>query len=127
LTHDVVLAAAYSHELPRYGVKLGLTNYAAAYATGLLLARRVAAKFNLSYEGQVKADGEDYNVEASEEDDAAKPFKALLDVGLARTTAGARVFGVLKVRTHYTQRQRRTFLSTHSMIRNTVTPGVINA
>jgi len=96
LTHDVVLAAAYSHELPRYGIKLGLTNYAAAYATGLLLARRVNAKFNLSYEGQTKADGEDYYVEASEEEGAAKPFKALLDVGLARTTSGARVFGALK-------------------------------
>lgn len=26
---DHVMAAAYSHELPRYGIKLGLTNYAA--------------------------------------------------------------------------------------------------
>lgn len=38
---DVVLAAAYSHELPQFGVTVGLTNYAAAYCTGLLLARRV--------------------------------------------------------------------------------------
>ena len=38
---DVVIAAAYSHELPNYGIKVGLTNYSAAYATGLLLARRV--------------------------------------------------------------------------------------
>jgi len=38
---DVVMCAAYSHELPRYGLKVGLTNYAAAYCTGLLLARRV--------------------------------------------------------------------------------------
>jgi large subunit ribosomal protein L5e len=94
LTHDVVIAAAYSHELPRYGIKLGLTNYAAAYATGLLLARRVNAKFNLRYEGTTKVDGEEYHVEASEE--GPKPFKALLDVGLARTTSGARVFGALK-------------------------------
>lgn len=41
ITGDEVLCSAYSHELPRYGIKLGLTNYAAAYATGLLLARRV--------------------------------------------------------------------------------------
>jgi large subunit ribosomal protein L5e len=41
-------------------------------------------------------DGEDYNVEPSEDEDAAKPFKALLDVGLARTTSGARIFGALK-------------------------------
>lgn len=39
---DKVLCAAYSHELPNYGVKVGLTNYAAAYCTGLLLARRVS-------------------------------------------------------------------------------------
>jgi len=94
LTHDVVIAAAYAHELPRYGIKLGLTNYAAAYATGLLLARRINAKFNLKYEGNTDVNGEDYNVEAEEE--GPKPFKALLDVGLARTTTGARVFGALK-------------------------------
>jgi len=92
----VVLAAAYSHELPRYGIKFGLTNYAASYATGLLLARRINAKFSLKYDGKVKADGEDFNVEPSEDEDAAHPFKALLDVGLARTTCGARVFGALK-------------------------------
>jgi len=96
LTHDVVLAAAYSHELARYGVKLGLTNYAAAYCTGLLLARRVNAQFSLKYDGPTKVTGEDFNVEPSEDEDAAKPFKALLDVGLQRTTAGARIFGVLK-------------------------------
>merc|ERR1712038_886430 len=45
---DVIVCSAYSHELPRYGVKVGLTNYAAAYCTGLLLARRLLAKLNLS-------------------------------------------------------------------------------
>jgi len=94
LTHDVCVASAYSHELHRYGVKVGLTNYAAAYCTGLLLARRVNAKFNLPYEGNTEINGEDYNVEADEEGKA--PFKALLDVGLQRTTTGARVFGALK-------------------------------
>lgn len=39
---DVIVCAAYAHELPRYGIKVGLTNYAAAYCTGLLLARRVS-------------------------------------------------------------------------------------
>jgi large subunit ribosomal protein L5e len=94
LTHDVCIAAAYSHELPRYGLKFGLTNYAAAYCTGLLLARRVNSKFNLKYEGQKDVNGEDYNVEPDA--DGPKPFKALLDVGLARTTTGARLFGALK-------------------------------
>lgn len=42
---DKIVCAAYSHELPRYGVKIGLTNYAAAYCTGLLLARRVSFFF----------------------------------------------------------------------------------
>jgi large subunit ribosomal protein L5e len=93
LTHDVCLASAYSHELKRYGITLGLTNYAAAYATGLLLARRVNKKFGLEYQGQTDVDGEDYNVTPEGE---KKPFKALLDVGLARTTTGARIFGALK-------------------------------
>ena len=39
---DVIMCSAYSHELPKYGLKVGLTNYAAAYCTGLLLARRVS-------------------------------------------------------------------------------------
>lgn len=38
---DVIVAAAESKELEKYGIKFGFTNYAAAYATGLLLARRV--------------------------------------------------------------------------------------
>jgi large subunit ribosomal protein L5e len=93
LTHDVCIASAYSHELKRYGIKFGSTNYAASYATGLLLARRVNAKFKLDYEGQKDVDGEDFTVEA---DGEKKPFKALLDVGLQPTTTGARIFGALK-------------------------------
>ncbi|KAJ0809557.1 putative ribosomal protein L5 eukaryotic/L18 archaeal [Helianthus annuus] len=73
---DIVLASAYAHELPNYGLKVGLTNYAAAYCTGLLLARR--------------ATGEDFSVEPAE---TRRPFRALLDVGLIRTTTGNRVFG----------------------------------
>ena len=41
LAGDIVLSAAYAHELPRYGLKCDLINYAATYCTGLLLARRV--------------------------------------------------------------------------------------
>ncbi|CAJ0952731.1 unnamed protein product, partial [Mesorhabditis belari] len=92
---DVVVCSAYAHELPRYGVKYGLTNYAAAYATGLLLARRHLKKIGLdgSYAGQVDVNGEDFNVEASGE---KAPFKAVLDIGLARTTTGAKIFAVMK-------------------------------
>ena len=43
-----MVSTAYSHELKQYGLKQGLTNYAAAYCTGLLLARRVLTKFNLA-------------------------------------------------------------------------------
>ncbi|XP_020261453.1 60S ribosomal protein L5 [Asparagus officinalis] len=95
ITGDMVLAAAYSHELPRYGLKAGLTNYAAAYCTGLLLARRVLKMLEMDaeYEGNVEATGEDFSVEPAE---SRRPFRALLDVGLIRTTTGNRVFGALK-------------------------------
>lgn len=93
---DVVLAAAYSHELPKYGVKVGLTNYAAAYCTGLLLARRLLKKLKLDtiYTGTKEATGAEYYVE--DVDDQPGAFQAFLDVGLRRTTTGAKVFGAMK-------------------------------
>jgi len=93
---DVVVCAAYSHELPRYGIKIGLTNYAAAYCTGLLLARRLLRKLRLDkiYAGCETVTGEQYNVEDIEGQPGA--FRAFLDVGLARTTTGARLFGAMK-------------------------------
>lgn len=93
---DFVLCAAYAHELERYGITLGLTNYAAAYATGLLLARRVLQKLKLDekYVGKEEVDGEDYLVE--ELLDGPRPFYALLDVGLSRTSTGSRIFAALK-------------------------------
>jgi len=77
--------------LLRYGVKVGLTNYAAAYCTGLLLARRILQKFNLDsvYEGNTDVNGEMYCVE--DNDDGPGAFRACLDVGLARTSTGAKV------------------------------------
>merc|ERR1711998_12100 len=41
MTGDRVLCAAESTELRAHGVTAGLTNYAAGYCTGLLLARRL--------------------------------------------------------------------------------------
>lgn len=75
----------------RYGVKVGLTNYAAAYCTGLLLARRILQKFSLDsvYKGNDNIDGSMYCVE--DEDGAPGAFRACLDVGLARTSTGAKV------------------------------------
>ncbi|KAL7085828.1 hypothetical protein ACP275_14G302200 [Erythranthe tilingii] len=95
ITGDMVLAAAYSHELPHYGLENGLTNYAAAYCTGLLLARRALKTLEMDeeYQGNTEATGEDYSVEPAE---TRRPFRALLDVGLLRTTTGNRVFGALK-------------------------------
>merc|ERR1712232_1186303 len=96
LTGDVVMASAYSKELPKYGLNFGLTNYAAAYCTGLLIARRILTKLGLAdaYKGLEEASGEDYNVE--ENDEGARPFYCLLDVGLKRTSTGSKVFAALK-------------------------------
>jgi large subunit ribosomal protein L5e len=93
---DVVVTAAYSHELPKFGIKVGLTNYAAAYCTGLLLARRHLKKLKLDgvYKGAESVTGEDYNVEEQEGQPGA--FRCYLDIGLARTTTGARIFGAMK-------------------------------
>lgn len=93
---DKIVCAAYAHELPKYGVKVGLTNYAAAYCTGLLLARRLLKKFNLDsiYAGVEEVTGEQYQVESV--DGSPGAFRCYLDVGLARTTTGARIFGAMK-------------------------------
>jgi len=95
---DHVLAAAYSHELPRYGLKTGLTNYAACYATGLLLGRRLLQKVGLDkkYEGLKETDGTLQKKDIDTRVGPRRQFKAYLDVGLARTTTGARIFGALK-------------------------------
>jgi len=96
---DQVIAAAYAHELPQYGVKAGLTNYAACYCTGLLLARRALKKVGLdsTYQGQTEPDGELFENEVADGDEEVKnPLRAFLDVGLTRTTTGSRVFGILK-------------------------------
>jgi len=96
LNSDIVLAAAYAHELPRFGLKVkNCKDYAAAYATGLLLARRLLAKLGLdkAYVGKEVPDGEHFVVEEQGE---RRPFLVLLDVGLHCTTTGARVFGAMK-------------------------------
>jgi large subunit ribosomal protein L5e len=102
LDHDETLCAAYSAELPRFGVKAGLTNYAASYCTGLLLARRLLAERDAS----AKAKGADLNLSRfnSEEDveayyenqEGSQPFKVILDSGLKICNTGSRIFAVLK-------------------------------
>jgi len=101
---DEVLAAAYSHELKRYGLEVGLTNYAACYCTGLLLARRLLKKLGMDdYEGLIENEeegtmiGPHFLEEADyEEEEPKEPFTCYLDVGLRRTTTGARVYGAMK-------------------------------
>ena len=97
---DDVLMSAYSKELKGFGVNVGLTNYAAAYATGLLCARRTLTKLNIAdkVESVKAATGEfqEVKVKGGDEDCERFPFKAILDVGLYRTTTGARIFGALK-------------------------------
>merc|ERR1712114_89131 len=57
---------------------------------------RTLQKFNLDsiYEGNTEINGELYNVE--DEDDGPWAFRACLDVGLARTSTGAKVFAAMK-------------------------------
>merc|ERR1711934_1185048 len=96
---DICHASAYARELPRYGVKVGLTNYSAAYCVGLLCARRLLKKYNLDdkFEGtpEVTAEFEDAFVHGNDED-GPSAFHALLDVGLKRTTLGSKIFAAMK-------------------------------
>nr|XP_040131342.1 60S ribosomal protein L5-like [Ictidomys tridecemlineatus] len=93
---DMIVCAEYAHEPPNYGVKVGLTNYAAAYCTGLLLAYRLLNRFGMDkiYEGQVEVTGDKYSVESIDSQPSA--FTCYLDAGLDRITTGNKVFGALK-------------------------------
>jgi len=96
ITGDITVCSADSKELNNFGVTCGLTNYAAAYATGLLCARRLLKMKDLAkeFEGQTNVDGKLYSVVDHMKE--RRPFKAYLDVGLVRTTTGNRVFGAMK-------------------------------
>jgi len=105
ITGDIVLCSATSKELAKHGLTVGLKNYAAAYCTGLLLARRLLKQVGLdeTYSGVEEPTGEVVSTEVNgrtyfvgEVDDEKRPFRALLDVGIKNTTTGARVFGALK-------------------------------
>merc|ERR1711890_22837 len=97
---DICHCAAYAHELPRYGLKVGLTNYSAAYCVGLLCARRLLKKYNLDEnfvgETEVTAEFEDCFVHNEDDESERSAFKALLDVGLKRTTLGSKIFAAMK-------------------------------
>ncbi|CAM5999666.1 unnamed protein product [Sphagnum balticum] len=93
---DKVFGAADSQELRKFGLTSGLSNYAAAYATGLLLARRILKKVGLdsTYTGVEKVDGVPFDVNEAVKD--RRPFKVILDVGLKATTNGSKIFAILK-------------------------------
>merc|ERR1719291_599246 len=93
---DMIVAAASSHELSKYGIPAGYKNYAACYCTGLLVARRVLKAMGMdeTFKGKEEIDGEEYHVE--DEENERRPLKCILDVGLRRTCAGARMWGALK-------------------------------
>merc|ERR1712216_762850 len=75
---------------------MGHKNYAAAYCTGLLVARRTLKKFGQddTIKGKEEIDGEEFHVEEEETDQ--RPFKCILDVGIRNTIVGARIWGALK-------------------------------
>lgn len=100
LQGDVNLCEANSFELKQHGLTSGLKSYAAAYATGLLLARRLLKQFGLdqTYKGASETNGDNYDVTAIAEtySNAKRPFKVILDIGLTRSTIGNRVYAILK-------------------------------
>lgn len=107
---DLIRAQAQSSELKKYGLTAGLTNYPAAYATGLLCSRRlltgldkenkdlegwhsIADRFNIVKE----TTGDFIDIEKeSEKKELGRPFVCFLDLGLNRSTKGARVFAAMK-------------------------------
>ena len=118
LDHDRTICSASSQELPRYGIKTGLKNYPACYATGLLCARRLLKALDLdeTYEGVeevsgacavydstgaevpegTRENGKKFYVEGVEPGER-KPFRAYLDIGIGGTASrGSRVFAAMK-------------------------------
>merc|ERR1712093_975643 len=61
---DFCITQANSQELSKWGLTTGFTSYSAAYATGLLVARRLLTKLQLGamFPGVKDVDGKDYDV-----------------------------------------------------------------
>jgi large subunit ribosomal protein L5e len=106
MSGDKVVCSAHSSELRNYGITFGLKNFSASYCTGLLLARRVLARYGLNemYEGNevdgkvrtVKYGNRTLYVEDLDWETERRPLRCNLDVGITRTTLGARVFAAMK-------------------------------
>lgn len=111
---DKVKTSADSFELRKFGLTAGLTNYASAYATGLLCARRLLTVLDAEYKAKnfkepnrswakdfnlvAEATGEYVNIEELAERKGVeyRPFTCFLDLGLVRSTVGNRVFAAMK-------------------------------
>lgn len=95
---DFTICQANSLELASYGIPVGLKNYGACYATGLLAARRCLKIMGMDadFKGKEEVDGEEFHVEDEETEAERRPFKVILDVGIRRTCVGARIWGALK-------------------------------
>lgn len=100
LKGDRVLCQADSKELSQWGLTAGHTSYAAAYATGLLISRRLLTQLGLgqTFKGKKELDGAPYNVasEAETYKQDRRAFRAILDIGIITSTIGNRVYGALK-------------------------------
>lgn len=114
ISGDRVKTSADSFELKRYGLTAGLTNYASAYATGLLCAKRLLQVLDTEYKAKnfkegnrswakdfnlvAEATGEYVNIEdmAMNKGIEYRPFTCFLDLGLVRSTVGNRVFAAMK-------------------------------
>jgi len=95
---DRTICQANSKELANFGIPVGIKNYAACYATGLLVARRCLKMMGMDddFKGKEEVDGEEFHVEEEETEAERRPFKVILDVGIRRTCVGARIWGALK-------------------------------
>jgi large subunit ribosomal protein L5e len=94
---DMTDCAARAHE-PQQSSKVGITNHAAAYCSGLLLACRLLGRLGRDkiYEDHVAVMRDEHNVERST-DSQHSAFTCSLDAGLARTTmATNKDFGTLR-------------------------------
>ena len=114
ISGDRVKTSADSFELKRFGLTAGLTNYASAYATGLLCAKRLLLTLDAEYKAKnfkeprcswskdfnlvTEATGEYVNIEELAEKKGVeyRPFTCFLDLGLVRSTVGNRVFAAMK-------------------------------
>lgn len=92
---DRTVAYADSTELKNYGINFGLKNHFAAYATGLLCARRALASNGLDKIYMPNTEIGEYVV-TEDVDEEHKAYRVFLDIGLARASKGANAFIAMK-------------------------------